>query len=247
MLAMVLTVPTHNPWRGAIALMLALGLHAGGVIGMLLQRQPVLPPEAPVTWISLAAIAPQPVVETPPPQPAVAASPVVETPPPQPVPVAAVETVRAVTARPKPVTPPQAKPKPKPKTAHVPPVAHVTTPQAAAQPVAESRPAAKPAETAPAPTPIVPAQYNAAYLNNPAPAYPALARRLGEQGKVLLRTRVLADGSPGAVEVQQSSGSSRLDAAAREAVARWRFVPARQGEMTLASWVLVPINFQLER
>jgi protein TonB len=248
-LAMVLTVQTRDPWRGAIALVLALGLHLGGVIGFLYAR-PMPPPSTPITWISLSAITPQPVPVTPTPQPAVTAPPVVETPAPQPTPVAAVETPHAVTTRPEPTPKPRPKPKPKlkseprPKAVRVPQAVPVTTPQAL--PVAETRPAAKPVEFAPTPAPIAPAQYNAAYLNNPAPAYPALARRLGERGKVLLRTRVLADGSPGTVEVQQSSGSSRLDAAARAAVARWRFVPARQGEIALASWVLVPINFQLE-
>ena len=34
--------------------------------------------------------------------------------------------------------------------------------------------------------------------------------------------------------------------AAREAVARWRFVPARRGDIAIESWVLVPIVFKLQ-
>jgi protein TonB len=98
---------------------------------------------------------------------------------------------------------------------------------------------------APAP-PIVPPNFNADYLHNPAPAYPPVARRLGEQGRVVLRVLVTADGQPEQVEVRTSSGSPRLDAAALETVRRWKFVPARQGDRPLAAWVLVPISFRLE-
>jgi len=92
---------------------------------------------------------------------------------------------------------------------------------------------------------VAPPRFDADYLHNPAPAYPALSRRLGEEGRVLLRVYVHADGSAGQVEVRESSGYERLDRAAREAVARWRFVPARQGERPVAAWVLVPISFSL--
>ena len=48
------------------------------------------------------------------------------------------------------------------------------------------------------------------------------------------------------VEVHKSSGSQRLDDAALAAVRRWRFVPARTGERTVAGIALVPIHFQLD-
>ena len=52
-------------------------------------------------------------------------------------------------------------------------------------------------QAAPAPAPVtVPPQFDAAYLRNPPPAYPALARRYREQGKVLLRVYVSAAGAP---------------------------------------------------
>jgi protein TonB len=47
--------------------------------------------------------------------------------------------------------------------------------------------------------------------------------------------------------VHESSGHARLDEAAREAVGRWRFVPAKQGTRALAAWVLVPVRFALEQ
>jgi protein TonB len=48
------------------------------------------------------------------------------------------------------------------------------------------------------------------------------------------------------VEVKQSSGFIRLDDAARSAVERWRFVPAKQGGEAIEAWVLVPLHFTLD-
>ena len=72
------------------------------------------------------------------------------------------------------------------------------------------------------------------------------ARRLREEGKVMLRVLVSSAGLPSRVELRSSSGSARLDRAAREAVARWRFVPAKRGNAAVESWVLVPIVFKLQ-
>jgi protein TonB len=95
------------------------------------------------------------------------------------------------------------------------------------------------------PAPILPPRFDAAYLNNPVPLYPPAARRLGVQGKVLLRVQVSVEGRATTVELFQSSGSTALDQAAISAVRKWRFVPAKQGAELAAAWVLVPINFKL--
>lgn len=89
------------------------------------------------------------------------------------------------------------------------------------------------------------ARFDADYLRNPAPAYPPLARRLREEGKVVLRAFVTPDGAAGQVELRTSSGFPRLDQAARDAVSRWKFVPARRGDETVGAWVLIPIVFNL--
>ena len=99
---------------------------------------------------------------------------------------------------------------------------------------------------APTPVPITAARFDADYLHNPKPVYPHASRRLGEQGKVLLRVLVSAAGLAEKVEVKLSSGFTRLDQAAEEAVSQWRFVPAKRGETAIAAWVQVPITFQLE-
>lgn len=116
----------------------------------------------------------------------------------------------------------------------------------ATQASAATAPAAPSALPPPEPAAVTPPGFNAAYLNNPAPHYPALARRQGHQGKVVLRVHVNASGTPERVEIRSSSGSDLLDRAARDAVSRWRFVPARQGDQSVAAWVLVPLIFTLE-
>ena len=96
-------------------------------------------------------------------------------------------------------------------------------------------------------TPVVAPRFDAAYLNNPAPTYPAVSRRLREEGVALLRVRVTSEGKAAQVLVEHTSGSARLDAAAIDAVERWRFVPAHLGAVAVEAWVLVPIEFGFAR
>jgi protein TonB len=77
------------------------------------------------------------------------------------------------------------------------------------------------------------------------PPYPAAARRLGEEGSVVLRVRVDALGRAEIVEVATSSGSPRLDDAAVRSVQRWRFDPARAGTQAVAGWVSLKVTFRL--
>lgn len=93
---------------------------------------------------------------------------------------------------------------------------------------------------------VVAARFDADYLDNPKPAYPKVSRKLGEEGKVVLRVRVSAAGLPEHIELKHTSGSARLDQAALDTVMRWRFVPARRGNEAIASWVLVPVTFNLQ-
>ena len=87
---------------------------------------------------------------------------------------------------------------------------------------------------------------NADYLQNPKPAYPALSKRLGEQGKVVMRVLIGADGTPQKAELRQSSGFERLDQAALNTVLKWRYVPGKRGGVAEDMWFNVPINFVLE-
>ncbi|WP_313952842.1 TonB family protein, partial [Accumulibacter sp.] len=79
----------------------------------------------------------------------------------------------------------------------------------------EPQPAAGPADSPAVPAPVVvAARFDVDYLRNPPPVYPESSRRLGEEGRVLLRIRVSAQGLPTSVEIKQSSGFRRLDEAA---------------------------------
>ena len=157
-------------------------------------------------------------------------------PPPKPVPRQPV--VRQQTPR------PVAKPDPLPA-----PNAPMGVAEAVPAPVTEAppTPAAPPAPPSPpAPPRIELPSSNAGYLNNPKPTYPAISRRLGEQGKVVLRVFIDAEGSPQQIEIRQSSGYERLDQQALEAVRRWRFAPGKRNGVPEAMWNIVPINFVLE-
>jgi protein TonB len=103
----------------------------------------------------------------------------------------------------------------------------------------------------PAPAPalnsqVIEARFDVDYLNNPKPVYPPLSRRLREEGVVVLKVHVRSDGTVETAMVDKRSGSVRLDEAALAAVKQWHFVPARRGTEPVASWVLVPIEFELQ-
>lgn len=135
-----------------------------------------------------------------------------------------------------------------PPTANTPPVAPPADSTPDGRPhESAAREAAAPSPRPTPPTPGSPPRFDADYLSNPAPDYPAASRQLREQGSVQLRVFVTADGRAGEVRVHQGSGFERLDQAAIDAVRRWRFVPARQGDGPVAAWVIVPINFTLRR
>ncbi|MCE9638694.1 MAG: TonB family protein [Betaproteobacteria bacterium] len=93
---------------------------------------------------------------------------------------------------------------------------------------------------------VEPPHFNVAYLNNPRPAYPPIARKLGLEGVVLLRVDVTAKGTPEKIVIAQTSGATLLDEAALKAVQGWTFVPARRGDTPIAHPVEVPIRFQLK-
>jgi len=87
---------------------------------------------------------------------------------------------------------------------------------------------------------------HAAYGSAPTPDYPIGARQMEQQGIVMLRVLVSADGAAQRVEIAHSSGFQLLDDAALETVReRWRFVPAMRAGAAVESWVTVPIRFAL--
>ena len=263
---MAATSPASSPSRRQdwpFALLAALLGHACAAAALLHSGAFAAPaPQAggeTVTVALIAAPAPAPVAAPTPVAQAVPKPPTPK-PTPKPVPKPAPKPV------PKPVSKPTPKPVPAPVVQSVPEsasaaadVAHApaadVSPSAgasAANSVATNSAAANAAGTANAAgagagaLPITAAHYHADYLHNPPAAYPALSRRLGEEGTVRLRVRVGADGQALMVRLAESSGFARLDDSAREAVAHWRFVPARRGQEAIESEIIVPVIFRLK-
>jgi len=165
-----------------------------------------------------------------------------------------VDLITPPAAEPPKPQPPTELPKPKPVTKQV-VQRPVETPILAAPAEAPSpvvvapQPPAPPVEVVAPPAPpalVTQPIYSADYLNNPKPYYPAMSRRAGEQGKVILRVQVSASGAANEVQVLTSSGFPRLDEAARDAVRRWKFVPAKRGNEPVQVWVHIPIPFILK-
>jgi protein TonB len=84
------------------------------------------------------------------------------------------------------------------------------------------------------------------YLQPPQPEYPAMSRRMGEQGKVFLRILVDERGRPERIDLQRSSGFPRLDEAARIAASHALFKPHVEDGKAIPVYVVVPIGFSLD-
>lgn len=207
-------------------------------------RTEVTPPQTPV-MVTLVAPEPEPA----PPQP--------EVKPPEPLPAAPRPVKKKAEPKPekKPEPVPVVQPEPQlvskaPETVPAPVAAPPAPVQVPVQEVAEApaQPVAPPpAPPAPVEEPQVePPSFNANYLDNPAPPYPSISRRLGEQGRVMLRVQVTPGGAAKNVVLHKTSGYDRLDRIALETVKRWKFVPARQGDKPVEAWVIVPIQFNLK-
>jgi protein TonB len=119
-------------------------------------------------------------------------------------------------------------------------------PAAPAAPSAERAPQVASAVAAPA-APSAPRTLTTGveYIVAPQVVYPQVSRRMGEQGKVMLRILVSAKGMPDQVTIEASSGSSRLDDAARIAGLRAQFKPYVENGHAVAVYVIVPLNFTL--
>lgn len=182
------------------------------------------PPQAPEIFnVTLLPMAP-PAPETPAPAPAPKPQPVVKKQQPKPIPVPKIAPVESKTAI------SREQPAPTPTTNEVQSTAPASGADKPNQTVSESKP-----------------QFEAAYLNNPRPAYPAMSRRLGEEGRVEVEVQVQPDGLPSKVSLRRSSGFSRLDDAALEAIKRWKFIPAKRNGEAVAASVIVPMPFILEK
>lgn len=161
--------------------------------------------------------------------------------------------------------PPPPPPKPAPKPAKLPPPpmpVAVRDPAPAPQAptgVVEPQPPAPAvlAPVAPAPAPPAPpaparlveiTQGETEYIRPPRPVYPALSKRSGESGVVIIAVYYSSAGHAKRAEVFKSSGFERLDRAARDAVMASQVTPFRRAGVNEDTQFLLkaPINFVLE-
>jgi len=79
------------------------------------------------------------------------------------------------------------------------------------------------------------------------PEYPELAHSERLEGMVY--ARLLVDESGKVIQVGEIKGQLLLREAVREAVhdaaRQWDFIPARQGDRPIQTWVIVPFSFEL--
>ncbi|CAN7300266.1 MULTISPECIES: energy transducer TonB [unclassified Variovorax] len=170
-----------------------------------------------------------------------------EPPPPPPEP-----PKREVTKTPPPPRP-QAIREPKPTPAPNAPTGSIEPPPPPA-PIAPPAPAEPPAPPASPPAPPAPklveiSQGQTQYIREPRITYPAMSKRLGETGTVVVAVYFNSAGLPKRAEIFKSSGYDRLDQAAREAAMSSQVTPIRQPGADEATVYLLkaPFNFTLSQ
>jgi protein TonB len=242
---LAMSQPDSNPRLfplGAIIL-----LHVAGLYALLNGMQkPEMPPTVPreiIAMLITPQAAPTPVQQPVPPTP-------------QPVPKVVEKPVPKVVEKPTPVVKKPSPPKPAPVPRPEPTEKSISTPApppAVAAAPAAPEPQAAPAQVAPAAPPAPPAApappktvSGVEYIQPPQPDYPPIAKRMGEEGKVMLRVLVSDRGRPEKVDVQKSSGFARLDEAARQAAMRAMFKPHLEDGKPVAVYALIPINFSIQ-
>ncbi|MEQ1591714.1 MAG: energy transducer TonB [Thiobacillaceae bacterium] len=207
-------------WAG---LLLVLALHAAALYGLWSARLIPAPEEVATVFVNF--IDPTP----PPPKPKE---------PPRPKPPVPVKL-----DKPRPVEPPHY---------HLVAEAPIVSPTEPVAPPPPPEPPviAPPAPPAPPPQPAGPvnlsSELSVSCPVRPAPAYPALSKKMGEEGKVVLRVELDEAGRFATVRVVSSSGFSRLDEAALTAVKNWHCNPAQRNGQPVRAVALQPFNFILE-
>ncbi|MEQ9864030.1 TonB family protein [Pectobacterium aroidearum] len=163
----------------------------------------------------------------------------------------------------------QTPPPPVKKEVHQPPVKPVVKPQPVRpKTTAERQPAVRPApEPSPAAPEATPGQLTLASKGNlmqnnpgaqpkqvasvgcvvPQPDYPRRAKRLQQEGDVLVRLVINPEGRLIRHDIARSSGYDALDQAAVEAVAQARCTPYRENGQAITVMTIQPVNFRLAR
>ena len=218
--------PRGVPFERLAGLLLVLALHAAALYGLWSARLIPSPTEAAILFVNFVAPPVPPKPTEPNPKPTAAPPPksrAIDPPQPrqlvaQPLPLAATDDVAPL---------PPATPAPQP----------LPVVQALAVPL-------------PAPLPAGPVtltgELSVACPQRSAPSYPAISRRMGEAGVVVLRVELDETGHVSTAKVQNSSGYARLDEAALNAVRHWHCTPPTRNAQPVRAVALQPFNFVLQ-
>ncbi|MGQ5289031.1 TonB family protein [Pectobacterium actinidiae] len=161
----------------------------------------------------------------------------------------------------------QTPPPPVKKEVHQPPVKPVVKPQpvrpktiAERQPAARSTPEPSPAAPEATPGSLTTASKGNLMQNSPGaqpkqvasvgcvvpqPDYPRRAKRLQQEGNVLVRLVISPEGRLIRHDIARSSGYDALDQAAIDAVAQARCTPYRENGQAITVMTVQPVNFRL--
>jgi len=82
-------------------------------------------------------------------------------------------------------------------------------------------------------------------LRGVVPEYPSQARRMRQEGRVLVRVVVDEQGSPVTTLVQEATPAGVFDQAALGAAKRFRFLPGKIAGRRVMTAVLIPFEFTL--
>ena len=212
-----------------IGLAFALAMHAAALYGLWSYRLLPTPDEAATLFVNLIS----------PPKPAPKVEEAPKPPPPREV---KLEKPRPIQPRPQPqqwvVEAPVASPSE--------PLAPPPPPKPEPLPPIEAPPAPLPVPLKPAGPVQLGNELSVSCPERNPPIYPAAAKRMGEQGRVLLRVELDETGRVSAARVTSSSGSTRLDEASLAAVKQWHCNPARRDGEPVKAVALQPFDFILE-
>lgn len=158
-------------------------------------------------------------------------------------------------AEPEPPAPPPPQPRPRTPSRLITSERPVVTPSeftAPPTPVDDTPTTSTAVEAPPAPVAAAPAGTatpkvvtSVQYLRPPQVQYPMASRRLGEQGRVVVRVLIDRSGHAERVELHQPSRFPRLNEAALRAAHEALYRPYTENGEALVVWALVPVLFEL--
>lgn len=90
-----------------------------------------------------------------------------------------------------------------------------------------------------------PAQFNPNYLGALQPIYPPGMIRAEMEGVVTIRVLIGTDGRVKAVETVKASETAFLEATRKQALGKWRFLPATRDGAPVESWREMTVRFRL--